>query len=459
MTFSSTSPHDPDLARTAAELGARVDRLPGWGLSKATLLLLAVSSAFSFYDITSMGVVLPTVAEDFGVTPSSLAIVFSVNLLGYIVGSITLGALADKIGRKPSYLITLAVLAISSLLTGLAWDTSSLAVFRFLTGVGTGAQIALVTTLFVELSSTKRRGFYLQANQIAAGVGLALAPWLAFALVPRTDIGWRIVLAAGALSALAMLLAFMMPESPRWLALRGRTAEAEQVVAGMEANLRAQGLVLPDPEPVTGATQEAPRGMLRTLLRPPYLGRVSMLLAFWFLFYLTSYSFLGYQTTLLANIGLLAGASILITAVSSFGYFLGPLAVTFLVQRFERKYLVVAVTGMEAAGFGLMAAAQYNWMAVLGGLLVTSGIMAATVGYTYTAELLPTEARASAVATVQSGGHIAGVCGPFLTVAVFGAFGARPTFVQFLTTILIGGALVLIFGKKTSGVGLGEASK
>lgn len=455
----STDPSTADQrSDAAARLGARVDRLPGWGLSRAALVLLGISSAFSFYDITSMGVVLPAVAEEFGTTKTGLAIVISMNLLGYIVGSMILGAVADRVGRRPAYVVTLVVLAGGSLLTALAWDVASLTLFRLLTGAGTGAQIALVTTLFAELSSAKRRGFYLQANQVVAGVGLTLAPWLAVALVDEYTHGWRVVLGVGALAIAAVPLGWLMPESPRWLALRGRIDEAEHVVGRMEDTVRGRGMTLPEPV-VSPADDAGAVSPLSTLLRQPYLGRLVALTAFWFLFYLTSYSFLGFQTTLLDEIGLLSGSSVLITAIGSFGYVLGPLVATAVVERFERKYLLVAVTLMEALGALLLATAGSNVMAGLGGLLIAAGIMAGTVGYTYTAEILPTEARATAVAIAQGGGHLAGVVGPFLTVAVLGAFGPRVTFVQIAASIIIAGLIILLTGRRTTGLALGRTAR
>lgn len=454
-TDPSTTAHRSDAA---AQLGARVDRLPGWALSRSALVLLGISSAFSFYDITSMGVVLPAVAQEFGTTSTGLAVVISMNLAGYIVGSMLLGVVADRIGRRPAYVVTLILLAGGSLMTAFAWDVASLTLFRLVTGAGTGAQIALVTTLFAELSSARRRGLYLQANQVVAGVGLTLAPWLAVIFVDSHSYGWRIVLGVGVLAIAAVPLGWLMPESPRWLALRGRLDEADQVVGRMEDTVRKRGMTLP--EPVAAPTDdEAVKSPLSMLLRRPYLGRLLALTGFWFLFYLTSYSFLGFQTTLLDEIGLLSDSSILITAIGSIGYVLGPLAATVVVERFERKYLLVAVAVMEAVGALLLAGATSNLMAGAGGLLIAAGIMAGTVGYTYTAEVLPTQARATAVAIAQGLGHLAGVVGPFLTVAVLSAFGPRVTFIQIATSILIAGLIILLTGKRTTGLALGRTAR
>ncbi len=440
-----------------AAVNARIDRLPAWGLPRATLMLLALSSLFSFYDITSMGVVIPAVAADFNLPATAFAAALSANLAGYMVGAVVLGTIGDRMGRKATFVAVVLVLAAGSLLTAFSWNLASLAVFRFITGAGTGSQIALITTIFAEFSSTHRRGYYLQLNQVAAGVGLIFAPWLAFALMDTVAYGWRIVLGAGVLVAFAALLGKMIPESPRWLAERGRIAEAESGVDDMEDTLRRRGFALPQPEmpSQTAPVESAPSW---AIFRPPYLGRMVVVLLFWFLFYLTSYGFLGFHTTLLAKMGFDA-QNILITAAGYVGFLVGPILAWLVTDRVQRKYLLAAVALMEAVGATLLATATAFGLTILGGFLIATGVMAGTVGYTYTAEIFPTRVRASAVAVAQSGGHFAGVVGPFVTAAVLGAFGPRATYVQFLLSILLAGVIILVAGRKTSGARLSEAAQ
>ena len=123
---------DPALI---ADLNARIDRLPVWGVSVAAVVAVAFSWFFSFYDITSIGIALPVIAKQFHLAGAALALPISLNLFGYVVGAYVFGTVADYIGRKRTYQIILLILTVGAALTAVSWNGLSLALFRMLTGV------------------------------------------------------------------------------------------------------------------------------------------------------------------------------------------------------------------------------------------------------------------------------------------------------------------------------------
>lgn len=421
--------------------------------------MLAFSFFFSFYDITSIGVALPVIAQQFHLTGADIALPVSLNLFGYAIGAYLFGTLADYIGRRRAYQLTMIFLTFGALLTAFSWNDASLSIFRLLTGVGTGAQISLSSVMITELAPGRKRGNYVQANQIVAGLGIAGAPFLAEALIGIPGIGWRIVLGFGALAVIPLILAYSVPESPRWLILHNRGDEAKKVMADMESRVsRKIGGPLPEPKPLP---PEPPREGFPTfmLFRRPFLGRLIVVFIYWFAWYITTYSFLGLEPTILGKMGLSIPSSIAATALSSIGLFIGPILAWLVIDRMQRKYLLAAITALYTIGGIVLALSTGNTMLILGGFIISLSIMAGTSGYTYTAEIFPTDARASAMSIADGIGHLGGAVGPIITVAVMTAFGARMAFWEFALFVFISSVLIFTAGERTHGKELSELNQ
>jgi len=169
--MATAMPEPTQYARSAVDINARIDRLPRFPLPIGTLVLMALLYFFSYYDITVIGDALPSIKTQFNLTTAQLALPVTVNLAGYVIGSYAFGNIADYLGRRKALLITLAVLTVGALLSAFAWNLSSLSAFRFIVGVGTGAQISLAATYIAELTPARIRGRFTQLNIIWAGVG------------------------------------------------------------------------------------------------------------------------------------------------------------------------------------------------------------------------------------------------------------------------------------------------
>jgi putative MFS transporter len=445
----------PATGAEVAQLNARIDRLPAWGLSPFVFVLLGCCYFFSFYDITAISVTLPTISDEFHLTGQALSLPVTANLIGYIIGAYGFGTLADYVGRRLTLAIIIVILAVGAILTAFTWDLASLTGFRFLIGIGIGAQIALSSTMISEYSSAQRRGRYVAYNAFWGAVGLVTPPFVALALVPIPHIGWRILF--GIPTVVVFLLVFLqdrfVPESPRWLILDGQGERARELVARMEAQAsRVSGQPVPPPPQVP---PEEPGTTFPTLeIFRGYPGRIALVFAFWFFFYLTAYAYTVYEPTLLVRMGTSVPTGILYTALALIGFPIGAILQTFLVDRVQRKYVVVCGLVISAIGLILVATAQGPAQVVAGGFIFTMGNYGALVpAYTYSSEVFPTRARASGMAIGDGVGHLGGAVQPFIVLALLAALGPRSDF-WWMAGMVVVALLIMLGGVRSTGESL-----
>lgn len=440
-----------------AELNARIDRLPGWGLSPAVFVVVGLSYFFAFYEISAISYTLPTLTERFNLTEAQTAYPVAANLLAYAIGAYVVGNISDSRGRRVGLLITVMILTVGGFLTAFSWDVWSLTAFRLITGLGTGAEIALASAIMTEFSPSKLRGRYLQINYLWGAAGLAATPFVAIFLQNAfPGIGWRLVFALGGL--VAVMLVFMrgryLPESPRWLALNGREEEAERMVTAMEERVRERTERELPAVPEVRAERRAEGLPTLQLFKPPYLQRALVVLGFWFMWYVTVYAFLGYYPTILIERGLSESSGLLYSALGQLAIPIGGVIALLLVEVGQRKYFISIVAFVFAAALAVAAVSTSGFMLWLGGFLCSMMVAANAVGYLYTAEIFPTRARATATSVGDGFGHVGGVIAPFIVVFGLGALGGSATLWIMAGFVLVSGLIMLLGGIRTTGEGL-----
>src|SRR5579885_2620703 len=318
---------------------ARLDRIPTWPYERTLLWIVGAGYFFAFFDIVTISFAAPVIATQFYVSKATVTLSVTSSLVGYIIGAFADSTIADKWGRKLSLSISVAVFSVGTILAAVSTNVTELIVFRFISGLGIGAEIAAVTTYIGELSPARLRGRYTSWATTAAYAGFAVVPFIARGLVPTFASGWRILFVIGALGALTILfLRRELPASPRWLVTQGRTEEAEEIVA--EAEEKAKEEVpgrLPEPEPVPDEAK-AERFPVKALLRPPMLGRVGLFVLIWFVYYIGNYGWLTLAPTLFTDKGYSLADSTTYLLVSGIGFLIGAYGRTHFSDRLERKY-------------------------------------------------------------------------------------------------------------------------
>ncbi len=438
---------------------ARLDRIPVWPYERKLLWVVGAGYFFAFFDIVTISFAAPVIATQFHVSKGTVTLSVTSSLIGYIIGAFADSTIADKWGRKLSLGISVAVFSLGTILAAISTNVVELIIFRFIAGLGIGAEIAAVTTYIGELSPARLRGRYTSWATTAAYAGFAVVPFVARGLVPTFASGWRILFLIGALGGLTIL--FMrrnLPPSPRWLVTQGRTEEAHEVVAEAEDKAREDvDGQLPEPEPVPDEA-EAERFPVAVLLRPPMVGRLALFVGIWFIYYIGNYGWLTLAPTLFTDKGYSLADSTTYLIVSGIGFLVGAYATTRFSDRLERKYtcaVFAAIWGISLLVIGYRVSPA---MIMVFGFIasVTIGLLVPML-YTYTAEHFSTNARATGVALTDGLGHVGGALAPLIVLGANSAWGFSSSFLVMAISGFVAGALIL-FGIRATGRSLETAT-
>ena len=408
---------------------ARLDRLPRWPWSRGLLVNLGGSFFFAFFDIVVIGAALPTIATQFGVTSQQSGLAITAGLVGLVIGSFIGAYLASKKSRVVALQTALWGFSLGMVLSVVAPNLTWLIVARFIAGMGTGADIAVVVTYVAEVSPLRARGRITGFTTICGYVGIAIVPFLALVLVDNVTWGWRALFAFGACGAVLVVLTRRhMPQSPRLLAARGDEAELHALVDEAEQRVRAQIGELP-PVVVAPASESShhPRAWLIVL----FTGA-------WFFYYIGNYGWLTVAPTILTKSGLAVTASLGFLAVANLGLVVGAVASYFLAERVERKWLLIGtlvVWALALGGIGVLGTSA--------AIMVLGFVAAFTIGltvpifYAFTSEHFPSRTRPWGMAWTDGLGHLGGAIAPYVligpTLAVsFGLMGVTGLVAAFL---------------------------
>jgi putative MFS transporter len=414
---------------------------------------------FAFFDIVTISFATPVIAQQFHVSKSTVTLSVTSSLVGYIIGAFVDSTIADKWGRKLSLAVSVATFSLGTILAAVSTNVTELIIFRFIAGLGIGAEIAAVTTYIGEISPAPLRGRYTSWATTAAYAGFAVVPFIARGLVPNYASGWRILFLIGALGGLTILfLRRSLPPSPRWLVTQGRSEEAEQVVSEAEekASENVEGR-LPEPEPVPEEAR-AERFPIAALLRPPMLGRVSLFVAIWFVYYIGNYGWLTLAPTLFTDKGYSLADSTTYLLVSGIGFLAGAFTTTRFSDRLERKYTCAACAVVWGVSLIVIGYAVSPAIIVIFGFIASATIgLLVPMLYTYTAEHFSTNARATGVALSDGLGHIGGALAPLIVLGANSAWGFGASFLVMAISGFVAGALIL-FGIRATGRSLEAAT-
>jgi MFS family permease len=427
---------------------ARVNRIPTWSLPYFYLAIIGIGYFFTFYDISDIGFAMPAIAVQFKISSSSFIYLFlalSVGLIGYAIGSYLIGSLADITGRYRSMILTMGLTALGSFGDAISVNVAMLTVFRFITGIGLGADLNLVSSYVSEFAPPRVRGRITVYTFLIGILGQSVTPFIALLLIPASDVGpgWRYLFVIGGIIAvIALALRFELPESPRWLVQRKKNyAKAEAVLERMETNARKKVGELPKPEP---SKVEIVKERFPTLylFKRPYSTRLTILVVMWFFWYIGNYAFLGDAATLIPHSSV--SSSIIYLAVGAIGYPVGAIIMILTADRFERKFVILADTIVWFIGMFIFSTASRDALFV-GAFLVSMALgMYLQVAYTYTAESYPTRARSSGFALTDGIGHGGGALGAILLPVLVTTYSFGFGFKFIAVTGLIAGLIALL---------------
>jgi MFS family permease len=430
----------------SSDLPARLDRLPWSAWHWRVVIALGVSWLLDGLEVTLVGSLGPTLQrpDTLGLTAAQIGWAASAYVGGAVLGALFFGRLADRLGRKRMFLVTLVVYLIATVLTGLSFDVASFAFCRFLTGFGIGGEYAAINSAIDELIPARLRGTVDLAINGTFWIGAALGAGLSVVLLRLAFISpglqWRFAFLLGGLLSIAILAVRRhVPESPRWLLTHGRTDEAEAVVSSIEAEIG----IPPDASHArvtmrslhTVPWSEVIQVLLKRYRSRTVLGLV--LMAAQAFFY--NAIFFTYALVMARFYGVPEDRVGYYIFPFALGNFLGPLVLGRLFDSLGRRFMIattyaLAGVGLFFTGYGFsieaLSATQLTlcWSAVF---FVASA--AASSAYLTVSEIFPLEMRAVAISLFYAAGTaLGGFVGPPLfgamiesgsRQALFGAYG------------------------------------
>jgi MFS family permease len=420
----------PEIVET--DIPARLDRLPWGRFHTLVVVALGITWILDGLEVTLAGAVSGALKESpqlqFSNTDVGLAA--SAYLTGAVLGAIFFGWLTDRLGRKRLFFITLAVYLLATAATALSWDIASFALFRFVTGAGIGGEYTAINSTIQELVPARYRGWTDLVINGSFWIGAALGAIGAIVLLDPAlfapDIGWRLAFFIGAALGLCVfIMRLWIPESPRWLIIHGRPAEADAIIAGIEKSFRERGHVLREeilPRIRIAARSFTPlREVAQTLFvaqrRRTAVGLV--LMAAQAFFY--NAIFFTYALVLTDFYGIRADHVGWYLLPFAAGNVLGPILLGRLFDTIGRRPMITATYALSGV---LLAACGYLF--AIGVLSATGQTIAwmvifffastaASSAYLTVSETFPLEIRALAIAFFYAiGTGIGGVAGPWL---------------------------------------------
>jgi AAHS family 4-hydroxybenzoate transporter-like MFS transporter len=385
-----------------------------------TFLIMLVDG----FDLQTMSFVAPELVTEWGVERALLGPVLTASMIGMALGSVVLGWLGDRIGRKSSYTVCIAFLFVGSLLSAYSTGLWDLFAYRFITGIGLGGITPLAATLISEWTAKKVRGVAVACVVVAVPLGGMVGAAVAQLVIP--SYGWRTIFFIGAaLPFVFFTLAwFLLPESPKYLLQRPeKHPQLAQALNRLLKEQRFDGtenfIVDEPPAP--------PGNWLATLLKPPYRATTLLLWAAFSFNTLGLYAFVNWLPTVLTSTGLPREAALQGLKLFNFGGFFGAVGGALLIGLYGSRIVgsSLALVGAIATfliGITMMSAAPGSAGTQLFLLICIAGMALngmQTFLYAVGAHSYPTYIRASGVGCAQAISRIGGVMSSVVGSAFF----------------------------------------
>lgn len=396
------------------------------------------------FDVLAISFASPGIASDWGIDRAALGVVLSMELIGMAIGSILLGNLADRIGRRPTMLACLIVMTLGMAMATTAQDVTSLSIWRVLTGLGIGGMLAATNAVAAEFSSARRRSLCLALMVIGYPLGAVIGGVVAAQLLDGGH--WRMVFEFGALvTALFIpLVWFFVPESVDYLAKKqpqGALVQINQTLTRMgHAALESLPRIAAGPAKASLGALFTPSLVATTLLvTVAYFGHIT-----------TFYFILKWTPKIVADMGFAPGLAAGVLVWANVGGALGGALFGLLTLRFGLRPLTLAALLLSAVmvaafGRGPDDLRQLSLMAGAAGFFTEAGIVGL---YSVLAQVFPTRLRASGTGFAIGAGRGGAALAPILAGLLFQAgFGLQAVaIVMGAGSLIAAGALFLLRG-------------
>ncbi|KVT58407.1 MFS transporter [Burkholderia ubonensis] len=443
-------------AATPGAIIARLERLPANAMQIRARVLIGAATFFDGFDVITIAATLPLLIHKWGLSPNQVGLLIASGAIGQLIGAFLFPALAEKHGRVKAIAWSSAVIGVTSIVCGFAPTFEVFVLLRILQGLGLGGELPVAATYINEITRAHGRGRFVLLYEIVFPIGLLVSMALGAWLVPR--FGWEIMYFVGGMPlVLALVLTHLVPESPRWLASRGRLPEAGQALGVFEASVKGP---LP-PAPVTQAAafdemvRQHPKRRMIDLFSAAYRKRTLAVATLWATCGFIQYGLSTWLPTIYKNFyHAPLQLALNLAVIGSVMGVLGSLASALLVDRLGRKPVIVwsfVLCALSLALAGVYHAASVYVVATFCSLslgLMASGFITA---YVYTPEQYPTSIRASGCGLGSAWLKIASFVAPMVVPHAIIGGDLSPAFYLLGVVPLIAAVTVHFVGIETKG--------
>lgn len=458
MQYAIGAPAEHAFSEQA--IAARIERLPNSAWHVRVRLIVGTATFFDAFDSIAIATVLPTLVTLWSLSSQQVGALISVGFAGQAVGAIGFGWLAERIGRVKVATISIGIFAVVSLLCTLADSLETLIVLRFIQGIGLGGEVPVAATYVNEIAKARHRGRFVLLYECVFLVGLLACSLAGAYIVPRFGYEWMFVL-GGVPALLVVVLRRYCPESPRWLASRGRGAEADAVLSGIEREV-AKSAPLPPVDMGTVVTRSHGGTDWTELFRGRYLRRTLVVWVLWFCSYLFTYGLFTWLPTIYRTVfHVSVQQALLYGAVASLLGLLGGLASALLIDQVGRRVWMTAA--FVLASLPMIALWLLNG-GTLAGIVFLSGLSSLAITgvtivlYLYTPEIYPTRMRALGSSWATFWPRLSSFIGANLVGAILPLYGAEGMFLLFAGISVVGAVACGAGAVETGGKVLEEIS-
>jgi MFS transporter, putative metabolite:H+ symporter len=456
----STVPSPNDSAAVDAHatltLGGWMDSLPVGSLHRFVVAVIGIGLFFDMYEIFLVGSIGTALQGEYGIDRHStdFKLLLASAFIGMFFGSLCLGSMADRIGRRKAFLFNLIWYSGFSLLGAFSVNAGMLVICRVLTGIGVGAIYPVADSFLSEILPKERRGRLAAWAYTLSYVAVPLVGFLAVWLNPLHVggvAGWRVILIIGSLGAvLVLVVQHKLPESPRWLLSQGRVKEAHAMLRRFaeSAGVTVSAIA---PEATVGRKPGTLRERIALLCRPPYNKRYLMLTIFHLLQGFGYYGFGTLANTVVKSRGFDVTDGTLFVALSFLGYPVGSLLSIPLLNWIERRTLVIASI-LTIAAFGLCFAYSNNSALIVcfGFLTTCASNVFSNAYHVYQSEIFPASARSTAIGSTYSLSRLVSGVLPFILIPILSQYGPGAMFGSIATALLVVAVTVRTLGPLTT---------
>jgi len=400
----------------------------GHALQIRVIALCVMIAMIDGLDATSLAYVVPTISRDWHLAPGSFGLAFGMTYAGMLVGALAVGSLADRIGRKPAIILSMATFGALTLLTVFAQSIDQLLVLRFATGIGLGGALPNLTALISEFLPPQRRSIGVATMGTGIPIGSAIGGFATALLI--APYGWRAVfITAGGLALVCCAIAAaLLPESPAFLRRETR--------------------------PLHRPPLHQPGS-----LRPLFTGRLAVAtLVLWLTLVLNYFDLHGlnaWSPTLLVRAGLSNANAASLSGLSSLFGTLGMILVGWLMDRFGAFRVIAGVFLFTALALLLIVLAPGSVVILTLALFAAvAGVDGANIGmFALAAALYDTPIRSTGVGWAIGIGRAGSIMGPIAGGSLLGVqfAGYSALFLTYAATALLAGLSVLLLQSAIAG--------